>query len=181
MSYSKTITQRITDYLTEQGWTYDYDSIHGIVSVEADLSCQLASAMVVYQATDTGFQCYTALPVEASPAVLPQVGEYLHRANYGLPNGNFALNYDDGSIHYKTWFDCPDGVPTPQQLRDSLAIGLTVVDHYGDGLWEVLHATDSLAKQIITELEDQAAAEGETVTGATSAAGVGGNAGTEAR
>lgn len=159
MSYSETITKRILDYLTAQGWTYDFDQIHGIVSVEADLSCKLASAMVVYQATDSGFQCYTALPVEASPAVLPQVGEYLHRANYGLPNGNFALNYDDGSIHYKTWFDCSEGAPTPQQLQDSLAIGLTVVDRYGDGLWEVLHATDTLAKRLIAQLEDGEGAE----------------------
>ena len=153
MNYSESIAHSIETYLKENDWTFDFDVIHGTISVEAELSCRLASAIVVYQITEAGFLCYTGLPVDAESSVRPQVGEYLHRANYGLPNGNFEFNYDDGSIHYKTVFDCPDGVPSQKQLEDSMAIGLTVIDHYGDGLYEILNSPVSLAKKLIGEID----------------------------
>lgn len=153
MNYSEQIADAIMQYLTAHGWTYDADMVHGIISVEAQLSCRLGSAMVIYQVMEQGFVCYTALPVDAAPEVRAQVGEYLHRANYGLPRGNFEFDYDDGSVQYKTDFDCPGGVSTERQLEDSLAIGLTVVDHYGNGLLGVMGNGDSLAKQLIAELD----------------------------
>ena len=153
MLFSEQIFQAIQRYLTENGWTFDADQIHGTVSVEAELQSRMDSAMVVYQAGEDGFLCYTALPVNAEPAVRAQVGEYLHRANYGLPNGNFEFDYDDGSIHYKTSFDCPDGAPTQKQLEDSLAIGLTVIDRYGDGLLDVMGEGRTLASRLIEEID----------------------------
>ena len=153
MQYSEQIANAITAYLTEQGWVYDADMVHGVISVEADLTCRLGSAMVVYQVQEEGFLTYTALPVEAAPALRAQVGEYLHRANFGLPRGNFEFNYDDGSVQYKTGFDCPGGVPAPKQLEDSLAIGLTVVDHYGDGLLYIMGNGETLAQKLIEELD----------------------------
>lgn len=153
MNYSESIAHSIEDYLKENDWTYDFDAIHGVISVEAELSCRLASAIVVYQVAESGFFCYTGLAVDADAPVRAQVGEYLHRANYGLPNGNFEFDYDDGSIHYKTVFDCPDGVPSQKQLEDSMAIGLTVVDHYGDGLYEIMNSRVSLAKKLIGEMD----------------------------
>ena len=153
MKYSEQIARAIQVYLAEKNWVFDADLIHGTISVEAELSCRLDSAMVVYQVSETGFLCYTALAEDAAPAVRAQVGEYLHRANYGLPNGNFEFDYDDGSIHFKTYFDCPDGQPTPKQLEDSMAIGLTVVDRYGNGLLDVMGNGESLAKRLIEELD----------------------------
>lgn len=153
MQYSDQIANAIMAYLTKQGWVYDADMVHGTIAVEADLSCRLGSAMVVYQVQEEGFLCYTALPVDVAPAVRAQVGEYLHRANLGLPRGNFEFNYDDGSVQYKTDFDCPGGAPTPKQLEDSLAVGLTVVDHYGDGLLGMIGTGETLAQKLIAELD----------------------------
>ena len=152
MVHAETITKKIDSYLRENDWTFEYDMIHGIFSVEADLESKLGTALVVYQAMEDGFVCYTTIAEEARKEIMPMVGEYLHRANYGLPNGNFALDYESGEIHFKTYFDCPDKEPTQKQLEDSMAIGLMVFDHYGDGLYEILHS-DSLAKQLMEKLE----------------------------
>lgn len=154
MLHEESIAKGIEEYLKENDWTFEYDSFHGVFSVEADLTCDLAAALVVYQAMEGGFLCYTTIAEEARPQVLPVVSEYLHRANYGLPNGNFELDYDSGAIHFKTYFECPDGTPTKKQLDDSMTIGLTVFDHYGDGLYEILRGT-SMARQLIEEAEEQ--------------------------
>ena len=148
------IAEKIETFLKEQDWTYDYDQFHGVFSVEADLECKLASALIVYQATEEGFLCYTTIAQQAVSSIRPMMGEYLHRANYGLPNGNFEFDYDSGEIHYKTYFDCPEGAVTQKQLEDSVTIGLSVFDRYGDGLYEILQ-NDNIAKKLIEELEAQ--------------------------
>lgn len=153
MAYAKSIAEKLDVYFKQQGWTYTFDSISGMFSVEAELSCALASALVVYQVTQEGFLTYTTIMDSVSPEMRNVVGEYLHRANYGLPNGNFEFDYDEGSIHFKTYFDCPDAAPTEKQLSDSMSIGLTVFDHYGDGLYQLLHSS-SLARQLIVQADE---------------------------
>jgi len=154
MRYTESIAAKIEEYLKAQDWTYEYDAIHGIFSVEAVLECKLAEALVVYQAMENGFLTFTTIAEEAAPEMKASVAEYLHRANYGLPRGNFEFDYDSGAVHFKTYFDCPDGIVTEKQLKDSMEIGLTVLDHYGNGLYELLRST-SLAKQLIEKTEQQ--------------------------
>lgn len=154
MRYSETIAKSIETYLREQDWEFTFDEIGGVFTVEADLSCKLGAALVVYQAMEDSFLCYTTIGEEAPAEMKASVAEYLHRANYGLPRGNFEFDYDEGSIHFKTFFDCPGGVPTAKQLDDSMAIGLTVFDHYGDGLHELLQG-GSLARRLILKAEEQ--------------------------
>ena len=153
MAYAESIAKKLQEYLKDQDWSFTFDPISGMISVEAELSCKLAAALVVYQVTEEGFLCYTTIMDSAPADMRVVVGEYLHRANYGLPNGNFEFDYDDGSVHFKTYFDCPDGEPTEKQMSDSMAIGLTVFDHYGDGLYELLNS-GSLARQLIVQADE---------------------------
>ncbi len=153
MAYTESIAKKIEAYLKEQDWSFTFDSLGGMFSVEAELTCALGAALVIYQVTEDGFLCYTTIMDDAPAEMRPVVGEYLHRANYGLPNGNFEFDYDDGSIHFKTWFDCPDGLPTEKQLADSISIGLSVLDHYGNGLYELLHSA-SAARRLIVQADE---------------------------
>ncbi len=154
MIYEGNITKRLEGFFKEKDWAYEHDTIHGVFSIEAGLECKLGSALVVYQAMDEAFLTYTTIAEEAKNEVKSIVAEYLHRANYGLPNGNFEFDYDTGAIHFKTYFDCPGGVVTDKQLEDSMAIGLTLFDRYGDGLYEILRSR-SMAKELIEKTEDQ--------------------------
>lgn len=152
MKHKEAIAKRIESYLKENDWTFEYDDVHGVFSLEADLECKFEVALVVYQATEKGYLCYTTLLEDAKQEIIPTVAEYLHRANYGLPNGNFELDYDSGAIDFKTHFDCEKGVPTKKQLEDSVTIGLSALEYYGNGLYEIMHGT-SIAKQLISEVE----------------------------
>ncbi|MBP5672166.1 MAG: hypothetical protein J6X49_07230, partial [Victivallales bacterium] len=52
-----------------------------------------------------------------------QVAEYINRANFGLPNGYFVLNYHDGRVIYHT------SLPLETIMNnESLAICMMVVD-----------------------------------------------------
>lgn len=154
MRYSEKLANSIDSYLREQDWSFDFDEIGGIFRVEAELACKLNVAMVVYQVMEDSFLCYTTIAEEVPVEMRSAAAEYLHRANYGLPRGNFEFDYDEGSVHFKTFFDCPDDTVTEKQLEDSMAIGLTLFDHYGDGLYELMNG-GSLARRLILKAEEQ--------------------------
>ena len=65
MVHAESIAKKIDSYLRENDWTFEYDMIHGIFSVEADLESKLGTALVVYQAMEDGFVCYTTIAEEA--------------------------------------------------------------------------------------------------------------------
>ena len=69
---------------------------------------------------------------------MAQVAEYLTRANFGLRNGNFELDYSDGEIRYKTFVDCEDLLPSAAVLRDAVTIPVDMFDRYGNGLMSVV-------------------------------------------
>lgn len=154
MEYSNKIAEKIEEYLKREDWTYEFDTIHGTFSVEADLSCQLKTVLLVTQLQMDSFVTYASLPVEANPRCCDALGEYLHRANYGLACGNFEMNYDDGEVHYKVYVGCGDENPTAQQIADSYIVPLAVVDHYGDGIVALVKGEPSTAQRLINAADN---------------------------
>lgn len=154
MAYSEKISTDIEHYLTKKDWQHSYDAIRGVFTVEADLSCQLGTALLLFSVQEDGFLCYAALPINIPVDARSSVGEYLHRANFGLPNGNFEFDYDEGSIHFKIWTACPGELVSDAQIDDCFAIALTVIDRYGNGLKEVAEHAVSFSKRIIDALDE---------------------------
>lgn len=155
MEYSDKIAEKIEAYLREENWAYDFDTIHGAFSVEAELSCSLNTVLIVTQLQTDGFVTYASLPVEAPARCRDAIGEYLHRANYGLACGNFEMNYDDGEIHFKVFVGCADENPSRQQIADSFIIPLAVIDHYGDGIAALAGGEPSAAKRLIDQVDNK--------------------------
>ncbi|MFI3312700.1 MAG: YbjN domain-containing protein [Eubacteriales bacterium] len=152
MDFSEQIVSALMAYYQQEDWTFEFDGHHNTFLLEAQLECKLASARMITQVTEDTFFTYTVLPVTVDPAHRITVGEFLHRANYGLPRGNFEFDYDDGSIHYKTVFPCPNGTPSEKQLEESISIGLTICDAYGDGIYGLTHDYESPAKTALDGL-----------------------------
>ena len=97
-------------------------------------------ADVLFQAYDDRLVLRMILPLRADDERV-KVGEFLHRANYGLNNGNFDFDFNDGEISYRMAIYC--GVeefapPTYEQIDFALIVGLMMIDKYGDALIKVM-------------------------------------------
>ena len=71
----------------------------------------------------------------------PKVGEFLHRANYGLMIGNFDFDYRDGEISYRIPIFCGRdefAPPTYEQIDFAVIIGLMMISKYGNSLIKVI-------------------------------------------
>lgn len=76
------------------------------------------------------------------------VMEFVTRANYGLPVGNFEMDLDDGEVRVKTAIDV-DGIElTPQLCGNLVDANLAVMDRYFDGLDRVINAQATPAAAI---------------------------------
>lgn len=83
------------------------------------------------------------------------IAEYLTRANYGLPLGNFELDMLDGEINFKTSVELANCELTPEMVRPLVLTGVETLNHYLPGLQQVL-AGEATPAQAIAAIEANA-------------------------
>lgn len=98
------------------------------------------------------FVFYAIFPVRAPQDRLPEVAEFLNRANYGMIIGNFEMDYSDGEIRYKTSIDLEDVQEISPLIRHLLYANVMTMDKYFPGLMRVLYGGISPV-DAITEIE----------------------------
>lgn len=78
------------------------------------------------------------------------VAEYLTRANYGLPLGNFELDMQDGELNFKNAVQLAGCEATPEMLRPYLLGAVETMNHYLPGLQQVIAGEATPAQAIAT-------------------------------
>jgi hypothetical protein len=79
--------------------------------------------------------------------------EYIHRVNYSLPIGNWAIDLDSGDVRWKLGVYFGDGELTPILIREVLESSFHFIDQYVFGLVK-LHNGKSLADALASIGED---------------------------
>jgi hypothetical protein len=80
------------------------------------------------------------------------VAEFITRANYGLPYGNFELDFADGEVRFKTSILLADGELTKGMLNGLIGANLSTADRYLPGLMSVLW-NDAAAEDAVSLVE----------------------------
>ena len=99
------------------------------------LESKMREAAYYIQFRKDSYIVYLVAPIKGDPNNLAELSKYLTIANYGLVNGNFELDYNDGEIRYKVFVDC-DGVKELSEavIEDSIFVPPHMMDRYGDGI-----------------------------------------------
>ena len=74
------------------------------------------------------------VPIERIPAL----AEFLTRANYGLPLGNFEIDMNDGEMNFKNSLDISDGELTEAMVKTLLVFAMECANRYLPGIREVI-------------------------------------------
>ena len=70
------------------------------------------------------------------------LSDFLSRANYGLPLGNFEIDMNDGEINFKNSLDISDGQLTSKMVQTLIVFSLECVNRYLPGIREVIAGAD---------------------------------------
>lgn len=84
---------------------------------------------------------------------ITRMSEYVCRANWGLINGNFEYNYDNGNIRYKIYIDTEERQSSKKEIITSIIISVEMWSKYGNGLMDIL-GSDRSVKDIIESIEN---------------------------
>jgi len=140
MAYSSIIADTLREVFSAAGILATFEERNGIgvFSIRMKLRCRLQSAQMIVLVREDNYSTITTLPLTADTDHRLAMAEYLTRVNWGMRNGNFELNMDDGEIRYKSYVHIGQEKPDPGAARLATMLPFLMIDRYGDGLIDVL-------------------------------------------
>ena len=84
--------------------------------------------------------------------MMAQMAEFICRANYGLKNGCFEMDWKDGEIRFKSYVDCKDLLPSTTVVKNSVHCTAAMVKRYAPGIVDIIFG-GAKAKDAITKCE----------------------------
>ena len=125
----------------------------GDIYLNMNIGGVVGKLSMVIDVRDEAFVTYAILSNNASTERIPSIAEYLHRANFGLPYGNFELDYSDGEIRYKISTNCEDANTLSKLLIDrSIIVPCLMFEKYGSGILRLM-LDDVSPEELIKEAE----------------------------
>lgn len=132
------IIQAIHDHFQGIEWHYDYNEAESYFQTGVNMNGPLGSLTIHIYVNETNYVVYATLCNHVEPCYCAQVAEYLHRANYGLLNGNFEMDYRDGEIRYKTFVNFEEDTISAKAMRASIVMPVLMFEKYGKNLLKLM-------------------------------------------
>lgn len=157
--YSAEIADVIRTFLEEDGWNFYFNEETGIFRFDLSTGGRIKRISYLIHVNRSSYIVYAISPVGAAPddnEKMARMAEFICRANYGLRNGSFELDMDDGEIRYKTYVNCRgDMIPEEEVVRESIYCCAIMFDRYDAGITGVIFENAS-AKEAVEECEKPA-------------------------
>jgi len=139
--YSKEIADAIKTFLENDDWRYSFDENRGVFRFGLNLSGKLKHVHYLISVREDDYTVYAIPQIgvdENDGQTMALMAEFICYANYGLNNGNFELDLNDGEIRYKTYVDCSDALPGENRIRGSIYCPAAMFERYGEGIVGIL-------------------------------------------
>lgn len=146
------ICQAVSKYFKEENLKFSDFNDKNIAYISFNLDSELSSLGFVIRAENGMLMFRSVLPVKAEESSRAVVAEYLLRANYGMKNGCFDFDFNDGEISFRVFLYCADAVPTKKQVFYAMKLSIAMVKRYDDGLLKVMHGNENPA-EVIRQIE----------------------------
>jgi hypothetical protein len=147
-----TILEAIENFFQEDEWPYS--QIEDKTILRTAFSTDKERWNCFAQALEERYQFvfYSVCLVNAPEEKLPEMAEFITRANYGMIMGNFEMDYSDGEIRYKTSIDVEDDELSFALIKQMVYANVLTMKRYLPGIMSVLYG-DVAAADAIAEIE----------------------------
>lgn len=129
--------ESVAAFFEEDGWNFQVTPegnaiFTGAAGDNGEFSCQ-----IIWEPTHEYLICYAVVPVETVPHRMAAMTEFIARANYGLPSGNFEINLDSGEVRFRTSIFVADRSLSYDEIEDFLYTAVLQTDLYLPGIMRV--------------------------------------------
>lgn len=156
------IEQLIKDFFKAVDWKYNFtDNERKRFTAGLRMGGVLGAIRIVIIIFDKSYIVYGVLNSTAEKDKYASVAEFITRANYGMQNGNFEMDYRDGEIRYKTFVKFEKSNISESVVAESILVPVFMIEKYGKSLIKVMlgevSAEDGIAEaeETANELDDE--------------------------
>lgn len=143
MKYSTEIAEAIRSHLEERDLKLvAFDEEAGAFGFMMHMPGPFSFIHYIIKVSKDDYTVVAVCPVTPdieNSKTLASMAEFVCRANYGLKNGNFELDFRDGELRYKSYVNCEDQLPSDKILHDSISAPAAIIDRYASGIINVLY------------------------------------------
>lgn len=148
----ETVIDLIHNFFEEIQWKYRYDEERSVFLMGVSTDGIIGNIRMAIFVKEHHYRVYASLHNKAEKDNINAVAEYLHRANYGLNNGNFELDYHDGEVRYKIFVRFKGIDLSKDIIKESIVLPPIMFDKYGKNLIKLMLGEGS-PKELIEEAE----------------------------
>lgn len=135
--YSETLASTIENYLTSDGWAYDFDESHGIFYAGVSLQSKFSHCSFLIDVNKRFYQIYARLSADLTSDQMSRMALALNRINCEITFGHFEFS-ENGSLRYRLVIPVQN-LLDERTLHNSLYLPAYLIDRYADELLSVLH------------------------------------------
>lgn len=142
----------IKQFFDSNEWKYDFIEDKNAFTANINMNNIVGVLRIYIFVKDTEYRVYAVLNSIVEEKAYSKVAEYLHRANYGLFNGNFEFDYRDGEVRYKTYVNFEKTTLSASIIEDSIFMPIFMFEKYGENLFRAMLG-DANPEQLINDIE----------------------------
>ena len=146
-----TLLETVASYLRDQRWPFEQAPGRPLFRIPFAQGEQEWMCFAEVREDQARFIFYSVAPTPIPEGDRPAVAEFLTRANYGLPLGNFELDLDDGEVRCKTSIDVTGDRLTYALVKQVVLNNLRAMHKYLPGLAEIVGG--AAPKAVIARLD----------------------------
>jgi hypothetical protein len=125
-------------FFESDGWVVAPDDGSGTIYLAYRGSHGQWGCLVVPREEGRQLLFYSVCPREAPEEARPRVAEYLGRVNWGMPIGNFEMDFLSGEIRFRTSVAFESLEPTVELIRPLAYANVFTMDQYLEDIGEVI-------------------------------------------
>ena len=156
MAYSEKIKQVVEELFKESNWKYKTKELEEAyifrAGLELDEDIKIPRIVFTVQVFETDVIISSVCDIKSDSNNINRMSEYIGRVNSGLKNGNFELDYEEGTIIYKVYIYVGERQVSKIEIAQAIVVSAEMWIRYGDGIVEVL-GSNKEPKEIITRIE----------------------------
>lgn len=149
---NKDVIKMINRIINKNGWKYYYDPESNIFLLGFTVGKKANKIRMMIIIDEDSCITLSSLKLDIDSREYIKISEFLHRANYGMNEGNFQFNFDDGEINYKTYINFANNMLSYADINRNVLTGIAMMDLYSDGIIELVNS-DKSAKEICNNIE----------------------------
>mgnify|MGYP000702488914 CR=1 FL=1 len=153
--YSNELVNLVKKFLVEDDWHFSFDENTGVFDFGLRVKSKIQKINYIVDVHEDEIVVYGMCPIGADHTdsnMMAQMAEFLCRANYGLKNGCFELDFRDGEIRFRSFIDCEDLMPSTEVIKNSIHCTAAMFKRYAPGIVDIIFS-GCTAKQAIAKCE----------------------------